>query len=404
MRETRMPPLRWIARTLRETTETLTRELASPSNEAPKWDQDEWRIAEAVAAMHGISPLLASTLRWTGPTHWMEFLARQREHTGLRHARILELLAAIDSAACDQELRVTALKGAALHAAGYYTAGERPMSDVDLLVHPSDKQLAIQVIESLEYRFLYETSKHAVFQPLGADAAARIGEHADNPIKIELHTSIAEQLPLTRSDITNWVLPEKVGLTHYRSHAALMAHLLLHAAGTSVFHGLRALHLQDFSRVASRMGRHDWLELVSLREEGRFWWAFPPLTLLERYFPDSVPDLVLDTAEDECAWLLRAVARRRSLTDVSLSDLPIHAFPGIEWSRSPTEMLRYAYTRVSPSAQTLAMRAQFASWQSLGGDDPWIRQSQLHRMLRWLVSRPPRVETMSSVRAALAMD
>src|ERR1700736_5319783 len=82
--------------TLRKITETLAAELACSTQRAPDWSDFEWKIARAVSAMHGVSPLLSKTLRWQGPVGWMTFLEEQRIHTATRHIRIAELLQRID--------------------------------------------------------------------------------------------------------------------------------------------------------------------------------------------------------------------------------------------------------------------------------------------------------------------
>ncbi len=51
------------------------RELAQPGEAAPDWSDFEWQLARAVAAMHGVSPLLATQLKWQGPPRWQPFLA-----------------------------------------------------------------------------------------------------------------------------------------------------------------------------------------------------------------------------------------------------------------------------------------------------------------------------------------
>jgi hypothetical protein len=393
---------RWIEATLRKTTETLTRELITPTELAPDWSDDEWRVAAAVSAIHGISPLLFNSLRWQGPEHWQAFLGDQHSQTYRRHLRIEALLDRIDDAARKANLSVVALKGVALHDLGFYRAGERPMSDIDLLVAPSERAAACCVIESLHYEFLYESSKHIVFRPYEGRAAARIGEHADNPLKIELHTSIHEQLPIARCDISDLIVTRGAsGLIGYRSLGALMAHLLLHASGGMVYRGLRALHLQDVMRVARRMKDADWSEVIALHHDARFWWAWPLLSVIERYCPGSIPSFVLTTGRQACHWLLRATSGNVSLADVSLSNPRIYAFPGLGWTRSPAEAARHIRTRLRPSDDTLAMRKRFGEYQSIGADAAWVSQSQLQRIVHWLITRPLRVETMASVDAAL---
>ena len=91
-----VPPTTTLPETLRKITETLAAELACSTQRAPDWSDFEWKIARAVAAMHGVSPLLSKTLRWQGPAGWMTFLEEQRIHTATRHRRIAELLQHID--------------------------------------------------------------------------------------------------------------------------------------------------------------------------------------------------------------------------------------------------------------------------------------------------------------------
>jgi Uncharacterised nucleotidyltransferase len=121
----RLPPLAAVARVLRGTTEYLARELAAPRGTPPGWSEFEWRTARAVAAMHGISGVLAEDLPWRGPDGWAEFLSGQREHIARRQARIRELLGAVDERFGRQGIPVQVLKGAALHLGGTLTQGRR---------------------------------------------------------------------------------------------------------------------------------------------------------------------------------------------------------------------------------------------------------------------------------------
>jgi len=402
MSEIELPPLPWVRQALRATTETLMRELVAPSDDAPAWSDDEWRVAQAVATIHGISPLLSERLRWTGPGYWRDFLRAQRDHTERRHARIAMLLERIDAAAKQHVLPIVALKGAALHALGIYRPGERPMSDLDVLVHPDDLPAAAHLLASLGYERSFQTWKHVVFEPKGEHARASIGEHADNPIKVELHTSVAERLPASTQDLSHLVLPERdrPGLQGYRTISALMAHLLIHASGAIVFHGLRALHLEDIARTAARMSEHDWREILEPRASDRPWWVFPPLALVERHYAGRIPPFVLDAARRSCPWLLRLHCARTDVADVSLSNPRIHAFPGIEWSRTPFEAMRHVRARLLPDADTLELRREYGKYQALGADAPWVRQTQFQRSLRWLLGQRARVDTMACVRGA----
>lgn len=391
--------------TLCKVTETLARELASPGQTAPDWSEYEWTIARAVAAMHGISPLLARSLQWRGPEAWTAFLDEQRTHTRARHWRIQELLQSIDQKAREQGLAATALKGAALHQLGLYEAGDRPMADVDLLVRPADVGRAIAMLASLGFHQSGQTWKERIFTPLDENAPAALGEHSNNSLKIELHERICEKLPCNLTDASEFVFPPspQPGLNGYSSNGALMRHLLLHAAGSMAVQGLRILQLHDIALLATRMSESDWHEIAgSGSADQRMWWAFPPLEMMLRYYPATVPARILAALRRDCSYFLRLLAARKSLIEVSYSYLWIKAFPGIEWSQSISEFARYAANRLRPDAQQMALRKVAVTTLTWAKQSDWSNMSQGRRILRWLTSRQTRPTIMHVITSAFA--
>ena len=390
---------------LRKITETLANELGRPGAVVPDWSETEWAIARAVAAIHGVSPLLSLRLRWRGPPGWQEFLALQHAHTLNRHRRIEDLLRLIDRRARDDGIEIVALKGAALHAVALYRAGERPMADLDLLVSPGSLARTTALLESLGYRESYSTWKHRVFVPEIHQSQGELGEHAENYITIEVHERIGEQLLLRPRVVTHVVLPARrhPGVNSYPSLAALMIHLLLHAAGAMTFRALRLLQLSDLALLSARMTDADWRELLGYcADDGSRWWAWPPLQLTARYYPDSVPVAVLGALAADCPWLLTRAVRRWALSDVSFSYLWIRAFPGMVWSQSASETLSYAASRVWPGRDVSAMRKLALDNHVVASHSQWDRLSQGRRVLRWLSTRQARPDTLFAVRAALA--
>jgi hypothetical protein len=389
---------------LTRVTERLAHELAHPTPQAPDWSDFEWSIAKAVAAMHGVSPLLSGSLRWRGPEGWMHFLEEQRAHVTQRHARIENLLRQIDQTAREAGIAIITLKGVALHALGLYARGERPMADVDLLVHARDAAPAVRLIESLRFRECRRSWKERAFAPLESHSAGRLGEHSNNDITIELHERVGERLPLHLTDITDSVFPRRpqAGLNGYPSRAALMTHLLLHTAGEMIMKSTRLIQLNDLALVGQRMTEADWDELLLGCSSRQLWWALPPLRLTLRYYAVSIPKRALRALESNCPWVLRRNLRRPILSDVSFSHLWVDAFPGIEWSRSIREMLGYAASRVRPGAEQLAARATSARTQDWASGSQWSTLSQGRRIARWLASRPVRPATMHALRATLA--
>jgi putative nucleotidyltransferase-like protein len=403
------PPLPEIAAALRETTEVLARELAAPSASAPPWNDFEWHIARAVTAMHGVSSLILHAQRWAGPESWRRFLSGQRDHAIGRYRQIACVLESIDSRARGEGIAFVALKGAALHARNLYAAGGRPMGDIDLLICGADANSLARVLEDCGYRAAFTTHRHEVFQPRVKKVLTgpRLGEHVDNPINIEVHTRIAERLPVHEIDITQFLIPgsPQPGLNAYPTAASLMLHLLLHAAGNMRARALRLIQLHDIALLAARFTAADWQELLALRPNGcKVWWALAPLTLAARYYPSAIPPEVPAQLSAECPWLLVRLTRRQRLADVSWSNIRIQAFPGVEWSRSPQEALKFMSSRVWPSQEDLLELSIGAAEIPGSAAIPWYGSSHAARIARWIFSRPPRVQTLLSVQAALAQE
>jgi len=168
------------------------------------------------------------------------------------------------------------------------------------------------------------------------------------------------------------------------------------------FRGLRLMHLNDIARLSASMTAADWNDVLELGKAGReHWWALPPLSLTARYYADAITADALAALSENSPWLLSRICGRRTLSDVSMSNLRIYAFPGIEWSQSLLEAVQYAANRLWPNKELLALRKQLAQTEVTRSDSQWHHSSQARRLLRWVVARPPRAETMHTVRAAL---
>jgi hypothetical protein len=396
-----LPPLKLVKHGLRRTTETLAAELAlaQPGTPMPTWTELEWRLASAAAVVHGVSPLLCRFSTWQHPA-WRRFLVDQRQHVIQRHERIAALLSRIDAGAREAGLPMVALKGAALHALGLYTPGDRPMADVDLLVDDAHADATAALLLTLGYEESFAQWKHRVFKPTSGDAFACLGEHRDTPINIELHTRIHERLPITTVDITAQVGPRQShpGINPYPSNGALMSHLLLHAAGNMCGRSLRLLHLNDIALLATRMVPADW-EVLWAGESP--WWALPPLRLVARYYRDAVPKVVLARLRRDCPPLLRTVAKRQTLTQVSSSNLWLHALPGVEWSRSLGEATRCLTNRLRPTQESVKERADMVRTQIWLQGQSWVTLNHRRRLLTWLTRPVPRMDMLYVVRKAL---
>ena len=392
-----LPPLAAIQAALRKTTEGLAHQLGRPGPQTPDWSDFEWRIARAVSALHGISPVLAARLQWQGPQGWRQFLDEQRHHTQVRAARLQQSLQLIGEHAQRQRVGFVALKGVALCELGIYTPAERPMSDLDLLVREDGAPAMTRALMDVGLRPTHASWKEQVFEPESAPEAGKFGEHADNPLKVDLHTRIGERLPARLVDISPLIAPATLhhGRNPYASRVALMIHLLLHAAGEMVFRTLRLIQLHDIGLLSAQFSAEEWREV--LRQQSApwgLWWALPPLSLVARYYP-SVPPAVLAELHGSGSRAMHRSARAL-VSDVSYSNMLRSALPGIDWTRSPGERLNYAAERALISARALLSAPQrpaaAASQQVLSPQPP---KTPWHRL------RPVRPATLRAVQAAL---
>jgi hypothetical protein len=397
-----LPPFGQIAAALRRTTERLALELAAPQESAPAWNEFEWQVARAVASLQGISMLLAPRLRWRGPESWQDFLDAQGRLARERHVRIGAALARLDDVLREAGVACVALKGSALRSLHLYQPGERPMGDIDLLARTADAPRVAQALESLGYALGHRTRRHAVFEPPRLGAGSPFGEHPDNPLKVELHEVIAEPLPIRPVDITAslWRDAARAGLVAYPHARELMRHLLLHAAGNMRAHALRLIQLHDIAVLAGQLGNDDWQGLLDTPESrGGSWWMWPVLELTGRCFPGSLPALCL-RFRARCPRLLRVASTRTTLTEVSWSNLRIAALPGVCWSRSGREAAVFMRSRLFPRRAALDDLAAAVESMPVLRAVPWYGESQFRRVLRWIFSRPPRVQTLVSLQAA----
>jgi hypothetical protein len=144
----------------------------------------------------------------------------------------------------------------------------------------------------------------------------------------------------------------------------------------------------------------DWRELLG-DDPARAWWMFPPLALAVRHAPGCVPAQWLSELHAVCPRRLRERYERVSIYEVSWSNLRIAALPGREWSRTFGESLRLARSRLYPSRLALEELSNVKVATPHVMNVRWYGASHAERIARWLFTRPPRVQTIAAVSAAL---
>ena len=330
----------------------------SRSTSAPDWSDIEWAIARSVAAMQGISALLAGKLRWPGPPAWQSFLAEQREQCLLRDARIGALLERIDAATRERRVACVALKGAALRALDLYAPGERPMGDVDLLVselRPAGDRGGDGATSAMSRRSgrndIACTSR--VTRSRRAVSASTSTTRSRSRSTRRRGTAAGAQ---GRHHRALWpggarARAERISRPR-RAAAALAAPRGRQHAGACAAADPAARHRHGRTAPRDRpIGACCSSRRAVTKERGG---CFRRSRSRPATTPSAFRRDVLREARAACPRVLRLATERQSLTDVSWSNLHIHAFPGIAWSRTPLEALRFMRSRALPSRAALA--------------------------------------------------
>ena len=281
--------------------------LTSPPITVAGWDPQDWEAARWAVQVHGIAPLLDRAA-----AHWpvaaalhpllRQYLADQRQRSSQRVALLLRDLAELLAACHARNIAVMPLKGGLLATTYYDEPGLRPMSDLDLLVHPSDEPRMLALLADLRYEPLARGWKHITLARPEArgPVVAYDGEHADNPRSLDLHVRVAEQFWGIRYDLTAEAWADSApgellgSPTRLLRPATLLHHLAIHASSDMIARRLRLLQLHDIALVAPAVDRAGWEGILSgaqARGEERL--VYPVLALTQRYYSAVVPDDLL---------------------------------------------------------------------------------------------------------------
>lgn len=154
-------------------------------------------------------------------------------------ARNILLLGALDeviTAAEGKALKLILLKGAALLAGGVYGPGERQMTDIDILVRPSDEQAFDALLKGLGFEQM-EGSSQAYSRRAGPSAP---------PVLIDLHTVLRQE----RDTEALWHRSARMR-EEMRAPALGLEDQFLHLASHPLLHHgrLEARNIADLARL-----------------------------------------------------------------------------------------------------------------------------------------------------------
>ena len=280
--------------------------VAAPPARPPLWQEADWRRFRVAAGVHGVAPLLGRRLGgeagWQGSAagDWLgdQYAANCRRVERL-HLELRAVLARFAAAG----VPLMPLKGALLGVLCYADPGERPMADLDLLVHRRDLDRAVALLGELGYEEVSGGRKHLKLARAAAREIVDAGrEHPDNPRWIELHPACCEWLDDEQVELTDciwataseaWLLGEPAWLPGPSAH---WIYLLVHGSHHILINRFRLVQLLDLLRLEPHLPAGDvpgalLTTLASPEVPAAILRAvYPPLALLERYFPADAAD------------------------------------------------------------------------------------------------------------------
>jgi hypothetical protein len=286
---------------------------------------------------------------------------------------------------------VMPLKGVALLRLLYDDVGLRPMSDIDLL---ADRESLVGVqaaIEEAGFILAARSDREISYVYPPNRIVSWIGEHPDNPIKLELHLRVANRLRHENYDITSVVAGSGIAVCRgYPDRATLMLHLLHHAAAHMSECSLRFISLYDIHLVAQQSSEHDWRTLHDLlRMHNCLWWAYGPLALLQRYFPRDLPEWLINTTRAAAPARLRRAAARWTITSISFCNLSSrYVLQRLVWIQTNRHLMRYCVSYLGAKMFSFVDRLSTVRIRkATDQDDVWGLYPKVHEPRRQYLRR-----------------
>lgn len=231
------------------------------------------------------------------------YVSDQMLEVAARHDRFVTLLPRLLTSLADAGVAALPVKGAVLTQGLWPYPNARPMSDIDLLVDPSQRGAAAQACEAQGWPLVDSNAWEDTFLAWGDGGTGRIdGESADHNGKVEVHPGWVERLHGYVIDdggvVFGSAVPGRVAGVGclVLSPAALAAYVLGHLSATVIRGEARPLHVADCVVV---LGSLDPTEHVALSDllgalDPRL--SAPGLWLMAKYRPDCAPAGLRETA------------------------------------------------------------------------------------------------------------
>lgn len=177
-----------------------------------------WGELMEQAVRHGMLPMLAHAvislgMRFEIPRQVFDLLVSALEVNRWRIAVFRQEAVRVVDALEGAGIRCVATKGITFESTLYGGNGTRPMSDIDFLIAPADRDAALTALRALGYEETYDWTprgrQQAISYRLHPDHLPKLSRATGDPFVGRLHVDVANSLTWSRSD---YEVPVEVAL------------------------------------------------------------------------------------------------------------------------------------------------------------------------------------------------
>lgn len=332
---------------LAEITNALARWLTTDAEagELQGWRCEDWLAAEWVTFWQNCAPLLAHRFHTANievppdVRRRVTNLAKaHRERTHVMLDAAMELMHSLRRVG----IASMPLKGAVLSPFYYDNSLDRPLPDLDILIHPEHLVVGARVLERLGYWPVSRSIEDLTYAR-GERDPKRWALH--NVEVVELHFDVREEYAGLTYALAD-ALWRSSRLQRYGnafdacvfdacvpSAAALLIHVCAHATSDLLIHRGKIIQIEDIRRVTARMNESDWDEFRSNISPFGARFVYTALALANGYAAIQVPTSLMNWLSERTPERLRAWARTTELSDASRSNLTPRDGLGLDIAR-----------------------------------------------------------------------
>ena len=332
-----------------------------------EWQTAEWEAAEWVVYWQNALPWLVKRVRESGmivpEPVWSRLQAIDGESRE-RTRRMLDACVELLDALARVGVQAMPLKGAALAALYYEDILQRPLADLDILIHKADLEVSLAVLEQLGYRFYSRSAEDEVY--LRGERKTMIWA-ADNVQPVELHYTLREEFAGIGYNLAELMWEIGAERPYWQNSRALVAdtpsllhHVCAHATSDLLIQRGRLMHLDDIGRLVARMDNAGWrrLEKAISPQKARF--VYPALAMAIRYAQVAIPESVEAGLRQNCPPALLQWLAETELAEASESNPALRSGIGFGLARrlalSRADEMRFWWRSFFPRRWNLSKR------------------------------------------------